>query len=186
MTVHACKLRAPVQQPSVLKPCFFQLRRLRRGWDLNLEVWEMGSKSWPGAYRGSDHRDQLISLVGESLMGTIMGTLRIVARPEHQAREVAMFIPPHATLIVTNKKTSKIWEMYRWLVIRKRGEVSCFKVAVRYDRYYCGCVKKDGDKSQIFIRRYKTERKSLVVRRIIPPNHITGFELLACFFCEDW
>ena len=42
-----------------------------------------------------------------------MGTLRIVAVSEHQAREAAMFIPPHATLIVTNERTGKIWEMYR-------------------------------------------------------------------------
>jgi hypothetical protein len=33
-----------------------------------------------------------------------MGTLRNVAGSEHQAREVAMFIPPHATLIVTNER----------------------------------------------------------------------------------
>jgi hypothetical protein len=44
-----------------------------------------------------------MSLVGENLMEPITGTLRIVARSEHQAREVAMLIPPHATLIVSAK-----------------------------------------------------------------------------------
>jgi hypothetical protein len=54
-----------------------------------------------------------MSLVGQNLVDPIMGTLRIVAGSEHQAREVAMFIPPHAILIVTNKRTGKIWGMYR-------------------------------------------------------------------------
>jgi hypothetical protein len=49
----------------------------------------------------------------ENPIGPIMGTLRNVAGSEHQAREVAMFIPPHATLIITNERTGNIWEMYR-------------------------------------------------------------------------